>query len=312
MHIARWLAECDAVEEHDYLGGAAAIEPTRSALDRAATGRVSAGRADRSWRDGQRVAGRTHRRPVRGPGGGEAAERRAGRPRRRGALAREGDPRPPDASADRPPRRRRRVADRPALSVLEHVEASRPISYCDAGGSTSTRPRAAVPRRPGGGGARPRQPGRAPRLKPSTCWSPPTAKSSCWISASPGCSTPSGVHAVTPLTPTVKRVLTPAYSAPEQVSKWRRCRPPRTSTPLACCSTCCSPGVIPPSPARQPGRAAARHRRHQPAAPVRPCRRRRCASDAAHQRRSPRRAARGRTGCGERCAATSIPSSPRR
>ncbi len=30
--IARWLAECDAVEQHDYLEGAAAIEPTRSAL----------------------------------------------------------------------------------------------------------------------------------------------------------------------------------------------------------------------------------------------------------------------------------------
>ena len=115
--IARWLAECDAVEHDDFLAGAAAIEPTRSALTGLQLGAVSAGRADRPRRHGQRVAGRAHRRALRRPGRRQAAERRAGRPLRRGAvLARRAHPRPPDASADRPDRRCRRVADRPAVS----------------------------------------------------------------------------------------------------------------------------------------------------------------------------------------------------
>ena len=79
--------------------------------------RLPAGLAHRPGRDGQRLAGRALRRPLRGTRGGQAAEHRADGPRRRGAIpARRQHPRPAHAPAHRAPHRCRRVADGPAVS----------------------------------------------------------------------------------------------------------------------------------------------------------------------------------------------------
>ena len=111
--------------------------PPSSRPGRPSTGctrRLPAGRAARPWRDGQRVAGGTHRRPLRRPGRRQAADAAlVGRPARR-ASARGPDSRPADASADRPLARCRRVADRSAVPGAGARRRRTDRSHCDASG----------------------------------------------------------------------------------------------------------------------------------------------------------------------------------
>ena len=127
-------------------------------------GRLHARLADRTGRDGQRLARPAERRALRRRRRGQAPQREPRGPCRRRALpAGRIDPGPTPPSPHRAPRRRGRVAERPALSRARagRGRAHRPVlreprsRRREASGS--------FPGRPRGGRPRARQPDRASR-----------------------------------------------------------------------------------------------------------------------------------------------------
>ena len=254
-----------------FLEDVADVLPARVGARRRAGRRLPPRRADRPGRHGQRVAGRTERRQISGPGRREAVERRAGRPRRRRAFRARGQhPRASGAPADRAPHRRRPLRGRPALSGARARRRREIDRYCDAADSsasslvsacfwtswrrwrTLTRISSctAISSRP-------------------TCWSPRTAVSSCSTSASPSCSS----RTAEPGEPADARrrdgALTPAYAAPEQVTggaghdRHRRLRARRAAVRAA--DRAASGGTS----CHVAGGASQSRRRSRPSAPLR-------------------------------------------
>ena len=161
--IAQWLAECDALERGRFPRRRRRRRARAGGARRLAARRLPPDRADRPRRHGQRVAGRTQRRPLRGPRRRQAVERRAGRPRRRRALCAR------RAASSRGWRiRRSRTSSTPASR-----RSVSPIwcwSTSTASRSTASatrvawrrRPCRSLPRRARAGRARPRETRRAP------------------------------------------------------------------------------------------------------------------------------------------------------
>ncbi len=110
------LAEHQDLDRAGFLAGTVAQTRTHLVARRSSRRRVHARLEYRRGRHGERVACPPQRRAIRGLCGGQAPRRLADWARRRRTVhSRRHDPRAADASADRPPDRRRRHANRPAL-----------------------------------------------------------------------------------------------------------------------------------------------------------------------------------------------------
>ena len=181
--------------------------------------------ADRPGRNGQRLAGAPQRRPLRGRGRRQAAQREP----RRAARGRSGSgaraaswrgcatPTSPTSSTPECP-----PTGQPYL-VLEHVEGEPIDRYCDAQGARRRGAPPPLPRRARGGRPRAREPDRAPGhqavQRPGRTR---RRRSSSSTSASPSCSRATEPAARPRRSPaTAGRALTPEYAAPEQLTRRR-------------------------------------------------------------------------------------------